>query len=230
MEMQMTYLGQTELDNIRARDAESGETWFTGPASFTAQGARDRRALLGEVDRLVLLVRQKAGEAILAAQADDARVVGLREAAQRLRALFPTETKTVNAFEVTKVFIDRTNGEALMDALTALDVALAGTPSEGRSPVSRYHQPCELHRDTPITFTTTATCAVPVCFACHPELSRVVDTPSPVPRPTLALDERDPFCLIHGCEGKAKGHGVCMAGECCLRRTPATTSNERKQP
>jgi hypothetical protein len=85
MGKQMTYLGQTELNNIRTRDAESGETWFTGPASFTAQAARDRRALLGEVDRLILLVRQKAGEAILAAQADEHRVVELREAATYAR-------------------------------------------------------------------------------------------------------------------------------------------------
>lgn len=35
------------LEAIRARDAESGPTWFTGPASFTAQAARDRRTLLG---------------------------------------------------------------------------------------------------------------------------------------------------------------------------------------
>lgn len=36
----------TELKEIMKRDAESGALWFTGPASFTAQAARDRRALL----------------------------------------------------------------------------------------------------------------------------------------------------------------------------------------
>ncbi len=58
------------LDEIRKRDAESGELWFTGPASFTAQAARDRRELLAEVDRLILLVRQKHGELIMANNPD----------------------------------------------------------------------------------------------------------------------------------------------------------------
>lgn len=40
----------TDLEKIRARDAESGAIWFTGPASFTAQAARDRRTLLGLLD------------------------------------------------------------------------------------------------------------------------------------------------------------------------------------
>lgn len=62
----MGYIGHTELIAIRARDAESGATWFTGPASSTAQAARDRRALLAEVDRLTLLVRQKHGELVMA--------------------------------------------------------------------------------------------------------------------------------------------------------------------
>lgn len=57
---------EAEREAIRARDAESGATWFTGPASFTAQGARDRRALLAEVDRLIFLVRQRAGELVMA--------------------------------------------------------------------------------------------------------------------------------------------------------------------
>lgn len=38
-----------ELQAIRERDQASGVTWFTGPASFTAQAARDRRALLVEL-------------------------------------------------------------------------------------------------------------------------------------------------------------------------------------
>lgn len=38
------------LGEIRARDRESGALWFTGPLSFTAQAARDRRALLGIID------------------------------------------------------------------------------------------------------------------------------------------------------------------------------------
>lgn len=54
-----------DLEAIRARDAESGATWFEGPASFTAQSARDRRTLLAEVDRLTLLVREKHGELIV---------------------------------------------------------------------------------------------------------------------------------------------------------------------
>ena len=39
------------LREIRARDRESGALWFTGPASFTAQAARDRRALLAFIER-----------------------------------------------------------------------------------------------------------------------------------------------------------------------------------
>lgn len=38
-----------ELEEMTARDLQCAETWFTGPASFTAQAARDRRALLGAV-------------------------------------------------------------------------------------------------------------------------------------------------------------------------------------
>jgi hypothetical protein len=94
-----------------------------------------------ESGHLIDCWRPELSEAIAHAKVElaCARVGGLREAAQRLRALFPTETKTVNAFEVTKVFIDRTNGEALMDALTALDVALAGAPSEvGCQDAARY--------------------------------------------------------------------------------------------
>jgi hypothetical protein len=42
-----------ELQAVRDRDAESGATWFTGPASFTAQAARDRRYLLAQYDETV---------------------------------------------------------------------------------------------------------------------------------------------------------------------------------
>lgn len=42
----------SDIDDIRKRDAESGALWFTGPASFTALGARDRRALLAAYDAL----------------------------------------------------------------------------------------------------------------------------------------------------------------------------------
>jgi hypothetical protein len=44
----------TDLDlaAIRARDAESAATWYTGPTSPAAVARRDRRALLAEVDRL----------------------------------------------------------------------------------------------------------------------------------------------------------------------------------
>lgn len=42
----------SELDDIRKRDADSGALWFTGPASFTAQAARDRRALLAKLDEV----------------------------------------------------------------------------------------------------------------------------------------------------------------------------------
>ena len=42
-----------ELQAIRDRDAAGAETWFTGPASFTAQGARDRRWLLAKLDETV---------------------------------------------------------------------------------------------------------------------------------------------------------------------------------
>lgn len=40
------------LDAIRKRDEETAKMWFTGPASFTAQAARDRRLLLDEVESL----------------------------------------------------------------------------------------------------------------------------------------------------------------------------------
>jgi hypothetical protein len=36
----------TATTDIEARDEASGSLWFTGPASFTAQAARDRRTLL----------------------------------------------------------------------------------------------------------------------------------------------------------------------------------------
>ena len=51
-----------ELAEIRALDARSAPTWFTGPASFTALGARDRRALLHHVDALTAKLREIAGE------------------------------------------------------------------------------------------------------------------------------------------------------------------------
>ena len=43
---------ETDLAAIRARDAGSGALWFTGPESFTALAARDRRTLLAEIERL----------------------------------------------------------------------------------------------------------------------------------------------------------------------------------
>ena len=48
----------SDLTAIRKRDADSAALWFTGPASFTAQAARDRRELLREVDRLLARVPQ----------------------------------------------------------------------------------------------------------------------------------------------------------------------------
>jgi hypothetical protein len=42
----------SELEAIRERDRAAGDTWFKGPASFTAQAARDRRALLALIDNL----------------------------------------------------------------------------------------------------------------------------------------------------------------------------------
>jgi len=39
-----------ELNEIRERDKAAAETWFKGPASFTAQAARDRRALLAMLE------------------------------------------------------------------------------------------------------------------------------------------------------------------------------------
>lgn len=47
---QPTAADADALGEIRARDRESGALWFTGPLSFTAQAARDRRALLGIID------------------------------------------------------------------------------------------------------------------------------------------------------------------------------------
>lgn len=42
----------SDIDDIRERDRTSGSLWFTGPASFTAQAARDRRTLLAYNDQL----------------------------------------------------------------------------------------------------------------------------------------------------------------------------------
>lgn len=39
-----------QLEEIRKRDAAAGALWFTGPASFTALAARDRRELLALLD------------------------------------------------------------------------------------------------------------------------------------------------------------------------------------
>lgn len=47
------------IEDIRKRDAEAAVTWFTGPASFPAQAARDRRDLLAEIDRLNALLPQQ---------------------------------------------------------------------------------------------------------------------------------------------------------------------------
>jgi len=44
---------RAELAVITARDASSVSMWFEGPASFTAQAARDRRTLLGLVRMLM---------------------------------------------------------------------------------------------------------------------------------------------------------------------------------
>ncbi len=41
-----------ELLAAQKRDAATGDLWFTGPESFTALAARDRRALLAEVEAL----------------------------------------------------------------------------------------------------------------------------------------------------------------------------------
>jgi hypothetical protein len=41
-----------DLRDVRERDAATNEMWFVGPPSFTALAARDRRALLREVDAL----------------------------------------------------------------------------------------------------------------------------------------------------------------------------------
>jgi hypothetical protein len=38
------------LKDVRARDAATNEMWFVGPPSFTALAARDRRAVLREID------------------------------------------------------------------------------------------------------------------------------------------------------------------------------------
>lgn len=48
----------TALEQIRARDAAAGALWFTGPESFTALAARDRRSLLAEIDRLNARIAQ----------------------------------------------------------------------------------------------------------------------------------------------------------------------------
>ncbi len=50
--MILTDRQRTELAVITARDASTGSFWFEGPASFTAQAARDRRTLLGLVRQL----------------------------------------------------------------------------------------------------------------------------------------------------------------------------------
>ncbi len=41
-----------ELQAIILRDAETGPLWFTGPQSFSALAARDRRALLVDLTEL----------------------------------------------------------------------------------------------------------------------------------------------------------------------------------
>lgn len=45
-----------EIEAARERDRDTGEMWFTGPDSFAALAARDRRMLLSEVNRLQQLV------------------------------------------------------------------------------------------------------------------------------------------------------------------------------
>jgi hypothetical protein len=40
------------IEEIRERDSAAADTWFKGPASFTAQAARDRRALLDAIKAL----------------------------------------------------------------------------------------------------------------------------------------------------------------------------------
>lgn len=50
-----------DLDAIKKRDAESAGLWFIGPASFTAQAARDRRELLACIE-----VREAAARAAIA--------------------------------------------------------------------------------------------------------------------------------------------------------------------
>ena len=49
---------EAELTDIRRRDREAGSTWFKGPASFTAQAARDWRELLAELDRVSAQLQQ----------------------------------------------------------------------------------------------------------------------------------------------------------------------------
>lgn len=52
--MTLTDAQLAELAAITARDANSSEIWFSGPhGSFTAQAAKDRRALLALVDTLL---------------------------------------------------------------------------------------------------------------------------------------------------------------------------------
>lgn len=64
-----------DLSAMRARDSASAETWFKGPASFTAQAARDRRELLALVQELsrigsVSLLRDARQSIRLAADAN----------------------------------------------------------------------------------------------------------------------------------------------------------------
>lgn len=50
-----------DLEAIIARDKATGELWFTGPASFTAQAARDRRALLAALPDLLAACKAALG-------------------------------------------------------------------------------------------------------------------------------------------------------------------------
>ena len=50
-----------ELLAAQKRDAATGDLWFTGPESFTALAARDRRALLAEVEALSIALDRIIG-------------------------------------------------------------------------------------------------------------------------------------------------------------------------
>jgi hypothetical protein len=116
----------TELDltAIRLRDARAGELWFKGPESFTSLAARDRRALLRQIDQLRADLAQKTANTTSVLQAQHERDCAVEKLAELSAVLEPARNwfSSVDDTRRTQEAIDKFRDAAR----AALDVGADG--------------------------------------------------------------------------------------------------------